>query len=452
MNIFFVSPDPERALGLEGVVRNFTLLYTDQSSLGINLGQLSEGAHRISIPDPSFRKSSELLKLEDLHSIVEGLEGPNYLQVFKISPQIELQAERLGLVQLNTTSQMNRRFEQKISQYTEFEKAGLEDVFPKSFIDIASEKKYLEVSRELGERFVIQRNSGHTGSGTHFIESPEGFTQFKLKYGSHLVKFSEVIDGDSWTTNAVIYDGQAYFHGMSYQYTGISPLTSNPGTTVGNDWSQTDRLSASELKSLDEIYDKVEKLLVSSGYEGLFGLDMITDGSRFYLIEINARQPASTGMHAKLNLRQGLLPLPLLHITQFLSKHSDASKLDIMESLLLEDWKHVSENLETKLSELKESRYQPISASQVIFRNETGGELVYKQKDLFGLYENGERDASGYNLTTASENSYHVIETEQGRQLSPSNEYARIQALEQIVDSGDNVTQKFKDIINNLLV
>jgi hypothetical protein len=84
---------------------------------------------------------------------------------------------------------------------------------------------------------------------------------------------------------------------INYQITGLAPFTDQPFSTIGNDWSLPNKLLSDEQKrQYHEIATAVGLRLSACGWKGLFGIDVVLDEStgKLYLIEINARQPAST--------------------------------------------------------------------------------------------------------------------------------------------------------------
>ena len=100
---------------------------------------------------------------------------------------------------------------------------------------------------------------------------------------------------------------------ISYQITGILPFTENALSTIGNDWSVTHTiLNESHINQFNELAEKVAQKMQSSGWRGLFGIDVIYDEERdnLHLIEINARQPASTTYESELQDHVNMLGVP----------------------------------------------------------------------------------------------------------------------------------------------
>jgi hypothetical protein len=109
-------------------------------------------------------------------------------------------------------------------------------------------------------------------------------------------RVSAYIKGPSFTANAVAAGDKVMMSGISYQITGLSPFTDKAFTTIGNDWSvMKTLLTAEDIKTIESMTNKIGIKLIASGWRGLFGVDVMKDekAGRIFLIEINARQPAS---------------------------------------------------------------------------------------------------------------------------------------------------------------
>ncbi|MDE2188237.1 MAG: hypothetical protein KGJ35_00705, partial [Patescibacteria group bacterium] len=99
---------------------------------------------------------------------------------------------------------------------------------------------------------------------------------------------------------------KVYFGNPSYQITGLPPFTDNPFATIGNDWSLPHTvLTEKNLAEFHDIAEKVAEKMRESGWKGLFGIDVIYDEERdeMKLLEINARQPASTTFESQLQTK-----------------------------------------------------------------------------------------------------------------------------------------------------
>jgi len=100
-----------------------------------------------------------------------------------------------------------------------------------------------------------------------------------------------------YTVNAVVHDSGVLVSSPSYQITGIAPFTTNVFTTIGNDWGVADTmLSAEQKEVIRSMAVTIGENMRRDGWKGLFGIDVLVEETTgtLYLIEINARQPAST--------------------------------------------------------------------------------------------------------------------------------------------------------------
>jgi hypothetical protein len=77
-------------------------------------------------------------------------------------------------------------------------------------------------------------------------------------------------------------------------------------STIGNDWSVPPSiLTDIRIEEIQEMSRKIADKMKQSNWKGLFGIDVIYDEEldKIYLIEINARQPASTTFESKLQIQ-----------------------------------------------------------------------------------------------------------------------------------------------------
>ncbi len=131
--------------------------------------------------------------------------------------------------------------------------------------------------------FVLQWAHSHSGEGTLYIED---ISAIKDKFPERECRVTKYIEGKTFTVNIVV--GNTIEVGnISEQLTGIAPYTDNRFTTVGNDWS-----APSPKEEIRAMALKIGADMKELGWKGLFGIDVL-QGDKLYLIEINARQPAS---------------------------------------------------------------------------------------------------------------------------------------------------------------
>jgi len=319
--LFYISNDPERALGLEELIPNFHIVHIDSSQYlddfkTKNIQYFCWQEH-LSPETNVFRSSYRLLSSREFQEYFNAnKKDKNYIQTFKISPAFEKKVAELGAILLNTTAAKNRLFENKLSQFQELSKLPIS--LPLGGVYNLSGIEHDKLVRELGSKYVIQFDRGHTGSGTVFVDSPSALLQLKEKFPERWVKASEYVVGVAYTLNGVVGSNGIYLGGLSRQITGDQVLTPLTGATIGNDFGYRTELKTGHQKIEQEAVI-IGNAMLEKGYRGLFGLDLIVlaDGSHKF-IEINARQPASIPMFTKMQLMAGQVPLTMIHLAEFL--------------------------------------------------------------------------------------------------------------------------------------
>jgi len=228
--------------------------------------------------------------------------------VFKNSLRIEGIVQQNGWKLMNPPANLSEKIENKITQ-VEWLGNLREEYLP---LHIVKPTRNLHWN---GEPRILQWAHGHTGDGTIKISSENELKYLQEKFPDRLTRSTAVVNGPSFTVNVVIASNKILISNVSYQITGISPFTENSFTTVGNDWSLPPTLlTDSELEMIEKMADRIGVKMQSEGWRGLFGIDVMRDVelNRIYLIEINARQPASTTFESFLqeeNRRKGVIGL-----------------------------------------------------------------------------------------------------------------------------------------------
>ncbi len=231
-DILYVSKDPERAGGL---------------------------------PCVSGEETLDLLK--------KVLPGTNVV-VFKNNPAIERYCKENGIILLNPPAELSEKIENKITQISFL--GELASLLPKHSI-----QKVKDITWPTP--YILQWAHSHTGEGTLYIED---ISEIKSKFPERECRITTYIEGKTFTVNIVV--GNTIEVGnISEQITGLAPYTDNRFASVGNDWSV-----ASPKEEITAMALKVGEKMKAAGWKGLFGIDVVF-ADRLYLIEINARQPAS---------------------------------------------------------------------------------------------------------------------------------------------------------------
>lgn len=217
--------------------------------------------------------------------------------VFKNTIQIEKLAQEKGWLLLNPSAELAEKIENKITQVGWL--GELASLLPPHKIGLAKNVSWQ------GKPFILQWAHSHTGEGTFLVENQETLDKVVSGFPERYARISDFIHGPAFTLNATASKNKIYLGNISYQITGLSPFTDNQMSTIGNDWHLPYKIL--DGKQRDEMYsiaNKVGQKMLESGWKGLFGIDVILDkhSGKLYLIEINARQPASTTFESELQL------------------------------------------------------------------------------------------------------------------------------------------------------
>lgn len=440
--IFYLANDPERALGLEHILDSYNIACIDTINYKELLPRERIGFFSLSEARPGedsvYRSSLKLIRSKEfLEFYAARKKKNNFIQTFKISPAFAKAVADLGAESLNTAAYLNRMFENKLSQYSELAKAAR---FPKTIVTTLAATDYQQLKKELGEKFVIQFNRGHTGSGTVFINGEEEFKNIQLHYPRRQVKISEYLQANSYTLNACITESGVFMGGLSFQITGEPELAHEHGATIGNDWQYLPDINETVKKDLTEQVTSVGKIMRSKGYQGMFGVDLMVKEGKVYVIEINARQPASIPMYTKIQLQEGQVPLSLLHLAEFLGIKTDIA-VDDYNGYALQPKKYaqiflrpqkevkVNSSVKTGIYRLQSDNsaidWETISRKQnTIFLDEDEDKPLIFQKQAYDI---------GELVTTPG---LLLLVPTQGRIISRGGELARIQ-LNQSAFSND---------------
>ncbi len=455
--IFFVCNDPERALGLENVLDDYHIVCTDNNPFlktakekNVKFFSLAKEEKKA---NPIFRNSNKLLQHHEVQKYIEENTPkdikPNII-VFKVSLQIEKTCEKLGYNLLNTTSALNKKFELKISQYNSLK--TLQTCFPKTIISTLNNTTFSKLKKALGEKMVIQYNRGHTGNSTVFIENEKDYVREKKKFRNRLARIAQYIEGDVYTLNACITRFGIVYGGISYQITGIEEFTSKKGGTIGNDWQYPEKITKKNQNKIKEMLSKLEKELLAKGYKGMFGVDfIITPKEKIHLIEINARQPASTPMHTKLMLNEEFIPLQAFHFAEFLYKENSG----YIRFLNKYFHKGLSEkDISRYIEEQNKLAVLPIEASQIFLRNTTRFRQKIKNNIEQGIYTYNNKKltqtSKGYNIQDIIPPEYLALSTKEGQYVSSDYEIARVQTLDGIITPKGKLKRNIKTILKKI--
>ncbi len=293
--LFYVSRDLERALGDCLEIKNYRII-TNDNEFSRNLAK--QHPNIILINEKNQLDTRELLQHPKTKRLIKKTD---FVLVFKNNQIIENICRERNWKLLNPYSKMAEKVENKISQIMWLEK--LEKYLPAHRVDLCENIEWR------GEPFIVQFNHSHTGSGTFLIEAKKHLDELQQKFPKRQVRIMEYIKGPVFTNNNIVWGDKTLMGSISYQITGLSPFTDSKFATIGNDWAlPTQMLNSKQFKQYKKIVDDLGEKLHTQGWKGLFGVDVIVNEKtgQLYLLEINARQPASTTFESQ--LQQTVIP------------------------------------------------------------------------------------------------------------------------------------------------
>jgi len=286
--LVYVTRDIERALGLSPEAEGY---YIIANATGHAKGAYGDKPHILLIEEEHLLSTHALLEHSETKTFLKK-NNISQAVVFKNTPRIERTCTSLGLTLLNPPAALAAEVEGKISQL-EWLLFDYADVFPKPRVVVEKLKDAVPETYPC----VVQFNTSHTGSGTHVVKTKDDLKNLQQKFPERPARIFPFITGPTYTLNCVVGKDAVIPGHISYQITGLEPFTSNPLATIGNDWAlPQEELSLKQYDWIMSVTKEVGARLQNEGWRGLFGVDVIIDQvtQEVYLLEINARQPAST--------------------------------------------------------------------------------------------------------------------------------------------------------------
>ncbi len=287
--LFYVCRDLERAMGDCLDLKQYRII-TNETEFSRHLARQYKNI--ILIKETNQLDTFHLLQHPKTKKLIKKTD---HILVFKNNAVIENFCREQKWKLLNPSTKLAEKVENKISQIAWLEK--LEKYLPAHRVDLCENVAWR------GEPFIIQFNHSHTGSGTFLIDSKKDLDELQQKFPKRQVRIVEYIKGPVFTSNNIVWGDTVITSNISYQITGLPPFTDSAFATIGNDWNLSHQLlNSTQVKQYEQMVDALGKKLRAEGWKGLFGVDVIMEEKtgKLYLLEINARQPASTTFESEL--------------------------------------------------------------------------------------------------------------------------------------------------------
>ena len=381
--IIYITREIERALGMPPN-QNFIVI-TNKTKYGEYIKQqYPDFVHLIENNGKDLLGTTELISHPETAKIVTP---DSKILVFKNTLRVESEINAKGWKIVNPKYHLSEKVENKLSQVR-----WLGDL-AKKYLPVHTVKLTKQISWK-NEPFIIQWAHGHTGDGTILVKTYEELCSLQEKFPERMARLTSFINGPSFTVNVVIAKNKILMGNISYQITGLQPFTDNEFSTIGNDWGYAHKvLNSRDLANIQEIVRDVGAKLQKDGWKGLFGIDLIMEekSRRIYLIEINARQPASATFESILESKQrenkGVKGVTTFeaHLRALLDLPIDQDIISIEDGaqIVQRVTKNIQGIFDESLKELKNKGFEII-----IYENVTlNSDLVRIQSD-FGIIEN----------------------------------------------------------------
>jgi len=299
--LFYVCRDIERAEGLldSSHFAPYYFILTNKTPYSCQL-QKKYGDKIILINNKKQLDTWEILTQIQTSKIITP---SDYIVVFKNTKQIEKIVAENNWKLLNPSASTASASEEKISQIDWLGK--IKKYLPGYDVEEIKNIKFV------GQEFIIQFNYSHTGSGTILITSQKQLDELKKNFPNRLARIAKYIVGPLLTNNNVVWGNKTLLGNISYQITGMLPFTDKKFATIGNDWSLACKiLNEKQITQYKKIVEDVGQNFVKCGWKGLFGIDVVLEEKtgKLYLLEINARQPASTSCESWLQMLDSSMP------------------------------------------------------------------------------------------------------------------------------------------------
>lgn len=392
--VVYITRDIERATGLKLNTPDYYIIsnYSDFAKRWTN-----NKKNILLINENEPLDTWQLLQNKKTSEFIAPLKNPNIL-VFKNTSQIERICEKNNWKLLNPRSTLSNKIEEKISQVKWL--GNLRKYLPDTKIELC---KNIVFS---GKRFIVQFNRSHTGTGTILVGSDSELKKIQQIFPNRETRVTKYIEGPAFTSNNVVTKDKVLIGNISYQITGLQPFTDQKFATIGNDWGVVKKLlNKSQIDQFKRITIDVGKKLQADGWRGLFGIDAILEQKtgKLYLIEINARQPASTSYESILqkirNPKSEIKNLTTFeaHLAALLdidlSKY-EIAKIDDGAQIISRITKHISRNNPETIKILNKQGFDVIPYNNT----KPGSDLLRIQSNISIMNSHNEFNEAGQKI------------------------------------------------------
>ncbi len=447
--IFFVAPNPNRAIGLEKIIKNYHIICSQNSDI---VSLLKKEKVSILCINDDIKNSGKLLENKKVLNYIKRKAGDKTADIitFKPSPKIQKICDKNKFRYLGNDWRLNRKFEDKVEFVNITNKLKIPNAQSKIAIIEDSDKFRKIFNPE--EKYVVQLPRGFSGNSTFLINGKKDLDAIIKKYKNRKVKIAKYLLGDTYTINACAGKFGVAISQPIFQITGLTAYNKNSLGTSGNDYARGGEMASEQKKKIFYYTKKIGEYMRKSGYKGIFGLDFIVSNGgcveaelsvgssasgSINLIEINPRLIASIPVFTKLQIQNNQIPFLFLHLAEFLNIN--------YKTELLFDY----------ISFAKWNKKKSFSFSQLILRNTEKHPVKIIKSMASGIYElkNGKLifKKKTYCAQDLEEDEFLIQAAEKGSLISPDMEYANIQIGCGIMKDGRRLKLSFSEIVGLVL-
>jgi len=365
--IFFVTPNPNRAVGVENIIEGYHVICSHKSDI---VGYMKrENVSVFCLNDDSLKSSSRILRSREVIDYIKerSKDKKANIMTFKPDPMVAALCARNNFGYIGVDWRLNRKLENKVEFVNITKNLRIPNAYSRT---VRLERKCFEDILEAlnnGEKSVIQLPRGFSGNSTFLIKDRGDLNNVMKVHKGKKVKLSKYIKGETYTVNACVGKSEILISKPMFQITGVS-YNKNKFGTSGNDYILGCKIDVENRKRMFNYAKRVGEYIRKLKYRGIFGLDFVADKDNIHLIEINPRLVASIPVFTKLQIVNDQFPFLFLHIMQFLNESYTAN---CCEMTRFESWEKV----------------KPFSASQLMLRNTTKNILKITSALQSGIYE-----------------------------------------------------------------
>ena len=194
---------------------------------------------------------------------------------------------------------------------------------PRSKLLPVSNLKFDSLAREFGCPIVIQQPVGSAGIGTNFVNTASELQVVKARYPRDSLLVSSYVGEKTLNFHGLVAESKVEVSPPSLQITGVPRLSSNAAAYCGSDFIAILDYPSLVIQKARNMVRRVGSWLRSTGYRGLFGVDLLVNGREVLVLEINPRLQGSTWMLSELEFELGRVPLAFRHFLELLGFRTD---------------------------------------------------------------------------------------------------------------------------------